>query len=523
MALEQIWIGGLWRPSDAVASFHAENPATGKKHEAEFPVSGWSDLEAALTAASEAARLLRKEPAEKLAAFLEGYATALEANADSLCALASSETALPVTPRLKGAELPRTFTQLRMAAAAARDGSWQNCIIDTKLNLRSHYAPGGPVLVLGPNNFPFAFNGVSGGDMAAAIAAGNPVIAKAHPLHPATSKALAELAAAALAEAGLPSATVQMIYHLNPEDGLKLVADRRLGAVAFTGSRAAGLRIKAAADAAGIPVYLEMSSINPVILLPGALQERGDQLVTELADSCLAASGQMCTSPNLILAISGKATETFATHLAATLSQRPAVPLLSQAGLRSLEEGVRALRYAGATLICGGEPAAGPGYLYRNTLLRCDCNTFLSNAEALQREAFGNSTMLVTARSIDQLLDIATHLEGNLTGSIYSSTTGEDDPAYALLEPELRRRVGRLLNDKVPTGVGLSPAMNHGGPYPSTGHPLFTAVGIPSSMIRFAALQCYDNVRPERLPAALQDKAPSANLWRTIDGNLVRG
>jgi len=523
MALEHVWIAGEWRPADAISSFHADNPATGQAHALEFPVSDWPDLDAALTAAGEAAHQLRQVSGDQIGRFLEGYAAAIEASADPLCELATSETALPVAPRLKNIELPRTVTQLRQAAAAAREGSWQHCVLDTKLNIRSHYAAIGPVLVLGPNNFPFAFNGVSGGDMAAAVAAGNPVIAKAHPLHPATTQALAQLAANALGDASLPAATVQMLYHLTPEDGLRLVADRRLGAVAFTGSRGAGLRIKAAAEAAGIPAYLEMSSLNPVVFLPGALRERGEQLSTELADSCLAASGQFCTSPNLILALSGKTTEAFIAQLAATLSQRPPTPLLSRAGLASLEAGVRALRHAGATLICGGEPAGGEGYRYRNTLLRTDVATFLANAEALQREAFGNAALVVTAREFPQLVELVRHLEGNLTGSIYSSASGEDDEAYAAIEPELRARVGRLLNDKMPTGVALSPAMNHGGPYPSTGHPLFTSVGIPASMLRFAALRCYDNVRPERLPAALRDKAPSAQLWRSIDGAWVRG
>jgi NADP-dependent aldehyde dehydrogenase len=359
--------------------------------------------------------------------------------------------------------------------------------------------------------------------MAAAIAAGNPVIAKAHPLHPGTSKALAELAFKAATDAGLPAATVQMIYHLSPADGLRLVSDRRLGAVGFTGSRGAGLKIKAAADAAGVPCYLEMSSLNPIVVLPGALRERGDKLVGELADSCLAASGQFCTSPNLILMIGGEAAEAFIGGFAKTLEQRPVAALLSRSGLSSLEQGVQSLIAGGASLAAGGSAAAGEGYRYRNTLLRTDGATFLRNQEALQHEAFGNATLILTAEDMPQLIEIVRCLEGNLTGSIYSSTSGEDEGSYAEIGPELRSRVGRLLNDKMPTGVALSPAMNHGGPYPSTGHPLFTSVGIPASMIRFAALQCYDNVRQERLPAALRDDAPHKDIWRSIDGAWIQG
>jgi alpha-ketoglutaric semialdehyde dehydrogenase len=521
--VEPVLIAGAWRAATASGSFRAVNPATALPLEPEFPISAWSDVEEALEASSQAAVELRTVPAEKTAMFLGAYAAAIEANAISLAELASSETALAVAPRLKDVELPRTVTQLRQAANAAGEGSWQHCVLDTKLNIRSHLAPLGPVLVIGPNNFPFAFNGISGGDMAAAIAAGNPVIAKAHPLHPGTTKALAMLASKAVLDTGLPAATVQMIYHVSPEDGLRLVSDRRLGAVAFTGSRGAGLRIKAAADAAGVPAYLEMSSLNPIVLLPGAVNERADKLVAELADSCLAASGQFCTSPNLILLIAGEAADAVVAGFAKTLEQQPVAPLLSHSGLTSLEQGVQSLIAAGASLVIGGSAAPGEGYRYRNTLLRADGATFLRNHDALQREAFGNATLVITAEDLNQLADILRHLEGNLTGSIYSSTTGEDEASYAVIEPELRSRVGRLLNDKMPTGVALSPAMNHGGPYPATGHPLFTSVGIPASMIRFAALQCYDNVRHERLPAALQDHAPHQNIWRGIDGAWVKG
>jgi NADP-dependent aldehyde dehydrogenase len=523
MAAEQVLVGGAWRDARAKSTFHAENPATGAALEGEFPVSEWADCDDALTAAAAAARRLRTVPAETLATFLELYAKKIEENATALVERAHAETGLPIAPRLRDGELPRTVTQLRQGAAAAREGSWAHAVIDTKANIRSHFAPMGPVVVLGPNNFPFAFNGVSGGDLAAAIATGCPVIAKAHPLHPGTSKLLAQCALSALAEAGLPLATVQMLYHIGNQDGLRLVSDPRVGATSFTGSRGGGLALKAAADKAGKPIYLEMSSLNPVVLLPGALAERGEQLAAELVDSCLAAAGQMCTSPNLILAIAGDFTELLAANLTGLLEKRPPSPLLSAGGLSGLHQSVRALVDAGAEVVTGAERAGGEGYRYKNTLLRVSAAQFLAEPERLQREAFGNATMLVIAVDAAQLQQAIAALEGNLTGSIYSSTTGADDAMYAAIAAELRFKVGRLLDDKVPTGVALSPAMNHGGPYPSTGHPGFTAVGIPASLVRFGALQCYDNVRPERLPAVLQDKSPNPAMWRQIDGAWVCG
>lgn len=522
MATEQVFLAGTWRDAVATKTFTAQNPATSQQLPGDYPTSEWADCDAALDAAVHAAHTLRTISGEAIAVFLEAFAAAIESHAEALIAIANLETGLPVAPRLKDIELPRTTTQLRQAATAARDGSWAQIVLDTKANIRSHLAPIGPVVVFGPNNFPFAFNGISGGDFAAAIATGCPVIAKSHPLHPGTTKLLAQCASEALAASSLPAATVQMIYNITNEDGLRLVSDPRIAATSFTGSRGGGLRLKAAAEAAGKLIYLEMSSLNPIILLPGALAERGEKLATELADSCLAASGQFCTSPNLILAVASKATEQLAAALAETLQKRPCAPLLSEGGLRGLDEGVRSLVAAGASVITGGEIAPGEGFRYKNTLLRVSATDFFAEPEKLQREAFGNATLLITATDLAELQRVIEALEGNLTGSIYSDSTGADDAIYPAIANALRPRVGRLLNDKMPTGVALSPAMNHGGPFPATAHPGFTAVGIPRSLLRFGALHCYDGVRQDRLPPLLRDQLPSPLTWRMVDGSWIK-
>ena len=500
----KVWIAGEWRESDAEGAFEPENPSTGEKLGREFPVSRWSDCDHALNAAVEAAHQLEQIAPEKIAAFLEAYAKELEANSDAIVQAAHEETALPVSPRLKDVELPRTTDQLRQAAAAARQQTWRRATFDRQRNLYSCLAPIGPVLVMGPNNFPFAFNGVSGGDFAAAIAAGNPVIAKAHPLHAYTSQLMAEAAGRALKESGLPAATVQMIYKINRDTGLRLVSDARLGAAGFTGSKDAGMKLKQAADTVGKPIYLEMSSVNPVVFLPQGLKENTQKWAKELADSCTAGSGQFCTRPNLALFTAGDATETFLREVASAFESRELHALLSSTTRDQLHESVEALQSAGATLVTGGRNLPGAGYRYASTLLRVSGKTFLSRPHDLQREAFGNEVMAVVAADETELLAVLNHLEGNLTGTVYSSASGADDALYARLAPILRRKVGRLLNDKMPTGVAVSPAMNHGGPFPATGHPGFTAVGIPASIARFTALQCYDNVREERLPAILR-------------------
>ena len=525
--LHPIWIGDGWRPAADAAgqSLQAVAPKTGQTLADAYPVSGWADLDAALAAAAGAARALRALPdaGERIAQFLGAYADGIEAKADELCQTASLETGLPVTPRLKGVELPRTTSQLRQAAAAAREGSWQRPVIDTKAGLRACFAPLGPVWVIGPNNFPLAFNGISGGDFAAAIAAGNPVIAKGHPLHPTTTRLLAELAQQAAAVARLPAGTVQLLYHMTPSDGLAMIADPRLKAVAFTGSRAGGMRLKAAADAAGKLFFGEMSSLNPVVVLPGSLAENADAIVEQFTSSVLMGTGQFCTKPGIVVLVGGEAAEAFVKQSHAKLSAAPAGTLFSDAGRSGLVAAIDSLVSAGAQLLTGGTAIDGDAVCVQNTLLRVDGASFLQRPHAFQTEAFGNASLLVVARDRAELLGILETFEGNLTGAIYSASNGTDDSLYSEVAAVLRPRVGRLINDKMPTGVAVSPAMNHGGPFPATSQPHFTAVGIPASISRFTQLESFDNVRQHRLPACLRDKNPTGKQWRCVDGSWTQG
>jgi 2,5-dioxopentanoate dehydrogenase len=522
MQIHPVLIDGQWRPAQECGVFHAENPATGEPLPDKFPISTWADCDAVLTAAAKAAPIMRAARPDQIAEFLIRFAGRLEERAKELVEIAHLETALPISPRLADVEMPRTTGQLRQAAAAVAEGSWALPTIDTLLNLRSSFEPIGPVCIFGPNNFPFAFNSVSGGDFAAAIAAGNPVIAKGHPSHPGTTRILASEALQALRDSGLPVSAVQLLYHIKNDDGLRLVADRRLAALAFTGSRAAGSRLKAAADAAGKPAYLEMSSLNPVVILPGALEERGAAIASEYASSCLAASGQMCTKPGIVVVPAGVHADAFLAAVKQKFEVAAPVPLLSPGVIHGLRESVAKLQDAGAQIITGATEPDAPGYRFFNTLLCVGGGQFLAEPEKLQTEAFGNASLCVIADDVNQMAAVLGHLDGNLTGSIYSDTRGADDTLYDRIVTLLRPRVGRLLNDKMPTGVAVSPAMNHGGPYPATGHPGFTAVGIPGSLRRFAMLACYDNVRPSRLPNQLRNQSPESRPWRLIDGNWTR-
>ncbi len=225
MSMQPVLIDGQWRESKCNGTFRGEDPRSCQPLDDEYPISTWDDCDRALSAAREAFDALCRLPPARIAAFLDAYASAINVRADDLCAIAHFETALPIKPRLREVELPRTTNQLRQAAAAARDGSWAMPTIDTKLNIRSRLAAIGPVCVFGPNNFPFAFNSASGGDFAAAIAAGNPVIAKANTSHPGTTRLFVEIAQRAVEQSELPKATVQLIFRTNHADGERMVSD----------------------------------------------------------------------------------------------------------------------------------------------------------------------------------------------------------------------------------------------------------------------------------------------------------
>ena len=524
VSLQPVLIAGEWRQAqDPAGSFSAVDPSTKSALPGAFPVSGADDVTRAFAAATDAVAALAamgSAAPEAIGRFLDDYAARIEASADALVERAALETGLPQSPRLRSVELPRTTNQLRQGAAAARERSWCHATIDTKAGIRSCYGPlNGPVVVFGPNNFPFAFNSIAGGDFVAAIAAGNPVIGKANTGHPGTSRLLAALALEAARAAGLPAGMVQLLYRTPPDVGFKLVSSPAVGATGFTGSKSAGLQLKAAAERAGKPIYLEMSSVNPIFILPRALEERSAAIAKELADSSAMAAGQFCTSPGITIVIDDPNGRAFVTELTALFAKGTPGTLLGASGVAGITSGIGELTRHGAEILTGGRVVEGPRYAFANTLLRATGDAFLAAPEALQTEAFGTVNLVILARDVAQMIAIADRLEGNLTGCIYSETSGKDDADYARVATALRPKVGRLLNDKMPTGVAVSPAMNHGGPYPATGHPGFTAVGIPASLLRFAALRCYDNVRAHRLPPELQDKNPGGKMWRFVDGD----
>lgn len=524
MSLSPVLINGVWQsPKNPIGEFQAINPLSKKSIPEVFPVSSFKDIKIAIDAAMEAEEELRFIKKDESGKFLELYADNIEKRSEVITEKASQETGLPVTPRLRDVELPRTINQLKQAAFAIQEGSWCFPTIDTRLNIRSKYGPlGGPVVIIGPNNFPLAFNSISGGDFATAIAAGNPIIAKSNPGHPGTTRLFAEAALNALKKTKLPPSLIQLLYHFNPEDGFRLVSHPLVGATAFTGNRNTGLQLKKASEEAGNLIYLELSSVNPVIIFPGALEERPQEIAKQLFESCTLGMGQFCTNPGLVVVMKNKNRKIFFKTLNKLFEQEPDGTLLGEQVLEDLKESIEILKKNKAELITGGKELKEDGFRFSYTLLSVSGKDFLKNPVELQTEAFGPSTLLVYTEDVEETLKIIKNLQGNLTGTLYTKVKDRDDSLYEQLESALRPKVGRLLNNKMPTGVAVTPAMNHGGPFPASGHPGFTSVGIPTSIKRFAHLYCYDNVNQKYLPAELKDKNPTGKMWRFIDGSWTQ-
>ena len=471
----------------------AANPATGEAIGAEFARSSRAELEALADTAFDAIDFLADAPGERIAGFLEDYAVRLEGDRAGIAQIAHEETALPLAPRLSEVEFNRMCLQMREAARCLRDESWREVARDEKNSLRSTLVPlGGAVVCIGPSNFPLAFNGISGGDFCAAIAARNPVIAKAHPGHPNTTARLFAHACAARDAAGLPAASLQCFFDCAPEDGEALLAHVGVAALAFTGSRAAGMRLKAACDRFGKPASLEMSGVNPVFVASCAAEARAEAVADAWVASVLLGGGQFCTKPGVIF-VSGERAAARVAERAAGLMKAAAPAVLLTAGVRAhLAESVRALRAAGIEAVCGGREA-GPGFRFEPTLCAVRAAQVREARAVVMNEAFGPLGIVIAVEGDAQLVDFARALDGQLACTVVSDA--DDAAVRATLFGVLRFKAGRLLDEAMPTGVAVSPAMVHGGPMPATNDARFTAVGLPAAAKRFSKALCLDRVR----------------------------
>ncbi len=518
-------IAGEWTQANP-PWFSSIDPRTKAAGAAVFADAGEAEVDRAVSAAAEAFAETRNYPAEKRAEFLETVAAEIEALGDELLQTCDAESGLGL-PRLTG-ERGRTTGQLRAFAAHIREGSYVDAIIDTALperqpaprpDIRRMLIPIGPVAVFAPNNFPLAFS-VAGGDSASAFAAGCPVIAKGHPSHPATSELVAQAIARAIEKCGFPRGFFSLVQGAGIEVGQMLVKHPKLAAVGFTGSLRGGRAIydTAAARPTPIPVYAEMGSINPVVILPDALATRHDALVSAIAGSVTLGSGQFCTNPGLILLLDSPAAQAFVRDVAGAM-QAQAPGILLNAGVEtSLQQRVsHTLGKAAVMLVAGGEVAHSDGFCYANTVLQTSAAAFLADPD-LQEEHFGPVTLFVMCESRAQMNAVIAALAGNLTATIHASDA-ELESASDLFD-RLREISGRLILNGVPTGVEVVHAMQHGGPYPAASMPNSTSVGM-TAIQRFLRPVAYQNMPDALLPDALKNGNP-LGIWRIVDNVHTR-
>jgi len=508
-------------------TFHAISPLDGKRLEPEFHEATAEQVDQALRHADDAFELFRRMPASARADFLDAIAAEIVATGDELLQRAHAESGLPLD-RLTG-ERGRTCGQLKSFAALIREGSWVDARIDPALpdrqplprpDLRRMLVPLGPVVVLGASNFPLAFS-VAGGDTASAFAAGCSVVVKAHPAHPGTSEMVARAVYRAMEKCHVPHGVFSMLHGTGGEVAQGLVRHPLTRALGFTGSQRAGRALfdAAAARPEPIPVFAEMSSLNPIFILPGALKARGEAISQGLKNSITMGVGQFCTKPGLVFALGGPDFEGFTGHFRKQVQGTGLGTMLHQGICDAYYAGLdRVSQVPGVVVLAESDADADEsGAQAEPVAFATDVENFLLHRE-LQEEVFGPFTLLVDARSVTELEAAARALPGQLTATIQAEP-GEL-AAFADLVGILERKAGRVLVNGFSTGVEVCPAMQHGGPYPATTDSRFTSVGT-AAIARWARPLCWQGFPEGALPNALRNANP-AGIMRTVNGELTR-
>ncbi len=508
------------------STFQAINPATSEKLTTLFHEATDAEIKQAVELAETAFHHYRVCSKDERAAFLDRIAEELLALGDELLQCANAESGLPLD-RLTG-ERGRTMSQLKMFAALIREGSWVEASIDTaipdrapvpKPDLRKMLIPLGPVAVFGASNFPLAFS-TAGGDTASALAAGCPVVVKAHPAHPGTAELVATAILKAANATGMPEGVFSMVHGVNYEVSLALVNHPLLKAVGFTGSFRGG---KALFDAAArrpepIPVYAEMGSVNPVFVLPGALRERGAAFAEGLKNSVTMGVGQFCTNPGLVVGLESEELHQSVTKLQSLIEAAPPATMLHPGILSAYEAGIEKLMASTSGAPVRAATEADPLKTQARAAVFVTTGDDFRAHPQFSEEIFGPSTVVVSCASRAELEMVAKDLQGHLTATIHG--TAEDLQEFKGLVSILENKVGRLLFNGFPTGVEVCPSMTHGGPYPATTDSRSTSVGT-GAIKRFARPVSYQSFPNEALPPELRDGNP-LSIWRLVNGEFVK-
>jgi NADP-dependent aldehyde dehydrogenase len=482
------------------------------------------EINKAVILAVQSFKEFKKTSGVRKGIFLNAIADEILALGDELIKIYCSENGL-LESRAKG-ELDRTIGQLRMFADLVKEGSWVQATIDTaiqdrypisKPDLRKMLVPLGPVVVFGASNFPLAYS-TAGGDTASVLAAGCPVIIKSHPMHAGTGELVASAIIKAAKKTDMPNGVFSNLNSSGIEVGVQLVQHPDIKAVGFTGSIQGG---RALYDLASqreepIPIFAEMGSINPIVILPGAVKSKGLNLAKTIANSITLGTGQFCTNPGLILGIQGDSLNNFIQNLSDEIVKVEPTCMLHPNIIGNYERNkTKALEQKGITVTADYESEVETNYA-RQTIVTVNGKIFLENV-ALHQEIFGPFSMVVQCQDADQLEMIISKLEGQLTGTIIANDS--EILSYTNVIEALQNRVGRIIFNGVPTGVEVCPSMQHGGPYPASTDSRFTAVGI-HSIKRWVRPFSFQNCPDHLLPDELKNKNP-LKISRFVDGEQI--
>jgi NADP-dependent aldehyde dehydrogenase len=505
-------------------AMRAVNPATGEEMEPAFHGGSAAEVDAACDLAGDAFDAYRATSLAKRAAFLEAIAQGLIDLGDVLVERVMSESGLP-RPRVEG-ERARTAGQLRLFASLVREGRWLDATIDPAMpdrkplpraDLRAQKIPLGPVAVFGASNFPLAFS-VAGGDTASALAAGCPVVAKSHPSHLGTSELAGRVIQKAVVDCKLPEGTFSLLLGEGNAGGEALVLHPAIQAVGFTGSRRGGRALVALAAGRDvpIPVFAEMSSINPVFLLPAALAQRGEAIAKGLIESVTLGTGQFCTKPGIVIGIAGESFDSFRRAAQTALAAKTATTMLNPGIHGAYCAGTeRWANDSGVHGIAGGDAKMAGAHAAQPLLFSTQASHFLQSP-SLMEEVFGPACLLISCSDSEELVAVAHHLDGQLTATLHLAD--EDTELARTMLPILERKAGRILANGFPTGVEVTYAMVHGGPSPATSDSRVTSVGA-MAIARFLRPVCYQDIPASLLPESLQDANP-LHLLRLVDGKM---
>lgn len=507
--------------------FTGFDPATGAALDPPYHYASVEDLNLAADLAEVAFATYSKLPGKEKAHFLRHIAAGLDSIAADVIERANRETALPET-RLKG-ELARTVNQLRLFAQVVEEGSWVDARIDPaqpdrkplpRADIRSMLKPLGPIAVFGSSNFPLAFS-VAGGDTASALAGGNPVIVKAHSAHPGTGELVGLVISKSVSECGLPPGVFAILFGAGTKVGCALVEHPAVKGVGFTGSLSAGkaLMDRAAARPEPIPCFMEMSSVNPVIVLPEALRTRAAQIASGLFASFTLGVGQFCTKPGLVFLPSNEHADALVAELKILVEQAAVSPMLTEGISKSYRTGLSHRRDISAVETVGQAVASADcGTTYAvPAVLQVDSSDLEDHPELLT-EVFGPATLVIRYENRRDLIARLRSLEGQLTATLHG--TDADIAQSADLIAALERKAGRLIVNGFPTGVEVCHAMVHGGPYPATSDSRNTSVGT-LAIYRFVRPVCYQDFPHAALPEELKDDNP-LGIWRLVNGSFTR-